>query len=141
MKKMVNASKMNHMEIENTKNLMEIGMLIQKLSKGRRKYSVNLNSASRKLLYKTMSEMKTIISQEGVVPKNFSDFVSYINDNIKSKSNLSFSFDEINFLKKVISLTLQQQDSMKYKWYQLPLKIMANILQKQYKNILVDLKI
>lgn len=141
MKKMVNASKMNHMEIESTKSLMEIGMLIQKLSKGRRKYSVNLNNASKKLLYKTLSEMQTMISQEGAVPQNFRDFVSYLNDNIKVKSDIFFSFDEINFLKKVISLTLHQQEITKYKWYQFPLRMMANILYKQYKQILLDLKI
>ena len=42
MKRVLNATKMNHMEIENTKSLMEMGMLIQKLSKGRRKYRVKL---------------------------------------------------------------------------------------------------
>ena len=139
-KQMINAAKMNQMEFENSKKMMELTNLIHKVNSGNRKYSVNLNYVSRHLLAKTLSEMRKMISLEGSIPKNFNLFVEYINNSVKNKE-IKLSFDEMEFLKKFLSLTILQQESVELSWYAFFSRFMNYASKLQYQEIVKKLKI
>lgn len=140
-KQMINASKMNHIEMQNMKDMMEMNNLFQKVGKGKRKYNIKLSYSARALLDKTLTEMRKAISYEGSVPRNFDEFVSYISISTKSKEGFSLTFDEINFLKKMINLTIRQQENMKLPWYKVLTRLFASLASIQYKEILANLKV
>ncbi|HCB63792.1 MAG TPA: hypothetical protein DEP20_00265 [Fusobacteria bacterium] len=139
-KQAINPNRVNYTDMQNMKEMMDMSSLIQKLDKGKRKYRVSLSFSSRKLLYKTLSEMRKAISSEGVLPRNFNNFVDYINSSRGSK-NILLSFDEINFLNKLVSLTIKQQEFVKYPWYMFLSKLFRRLAIVQYKEILSHLKI
>ena len=134
------APNMKYQDRENMKQLMEMNNLIQAVGKGRRKYEIKLSFGSRYLLAKTLQEMKASILVEGHLPNYFEKFVDYILANKKSKMFL-LSFEEIQFLKKFIELTIDQYSKIKlpwYKWITLIFTWMANV---QYKEMLTAFKI
>jgi hypothetical protein len=136
----VEANKMNHMDMENMKNMMEMSNLMQKVGKSNRKYDITLNYAARQILASTLSEMKNMISKEGAVPKNLSEFVDYIKES-KKKKTFKLSFDEIEFLKRFTKLTIDQYSQIKVPWYKFITKILGKLSLMQFKEILNSLKI
>lgn len=139
-RQVIDASKMNQIEMENTKKMMEMTSLMQRVGKGKRKYGIKLGYTARQVLARTLIEMKKLILSEGSLPKNLDEFIEHINGS-KSSKNIIMSYDEISFLKSFLSLNISQQEAIKLPWYRIFSRFMNYLALVQYKEIIEKLKI
>lgn len=136
--------KLNPMEMNNMTSMMGMMGLLQKIGKGKRKYSVKLAKNHKKFLVRFMtdirkqfaetyadSQMKTVLS--------FFDYVKASCEN-KSLIELKLSYEEFDFLKKLLTDSLKQMNNLKLKWYNLIKKMTIKMLKVQYQEILKQMK-
>ncbi len=135
----INANNLNPMEMNNVSSMMGAMNLIQKIGKGKRKYNVNLEKSDKKFLSKFLDEAKKQFSganEQQVKPLvEFFDYVKSICEN-KDKNELRISYEEMEFLKKMLSDSIKGMEGMNFKWYQLLRKSMVKIMVKQYRALL-----
>ncbi|MGL4403612.1 MAG: hypothetical protein ACRCTS_07855 [Fusobacteriaceae bacterium] len=137
----MNANNMNPMEMNNASAMMGMMNLMQKIGKGKRKYSLALDKNEKKFLGKFLEEGKKQFDPS--VPgasqmKPVADFFEYMISicNSKDKSEIRFSFEELEFFKKMLSDSVKGMEGMSFKWYQLIRKSMAKVMVKQYRELL-----
>ncbi|MGL5123018.1 MAG: hypothetical protein ACRC6K_02460 [Fusobacteriaceae bacterium] len=135
----INANNLTPMEMNNVSSMMGAMNLIQKIGKGKRKYNINLEKADKKFLSKFLSEAKKQFSganDQQVRPLvEFFDYVKGICDS-KDKNELRLSYEEMEFLKKILGDSIKGMESMSFKWYQLLRKSMVKVMIKQYRALL-----
>lgn len=135
----MNPNNMNAMQMNNASAMMGAMNMMQKLGKGKRKYSVELDKNDKKFLGKFLEEAKKQFPQtgdQGVKP--IIEFFDYINSICKdvAKKELKLSFEELEFLKKMLSDSVKGMEGMSFKWYQLIRKAMVKLMVKQYRELL-----
>lgn len=135
----VNPNNMNPMEMKNMSSMMGMMNTMQKIGKGKRKYSIMLDKASKKFMSKFIDEVKkqfagqeTAPQQQGVV--NFLDYLKGQCD-MKDRTEIRVSYEELDFLKKMLGDSVRGMEGMKFKWYQLIKKTMMKVMLTQYKQL------
>ena len=58
----------------------------------------------------------------------------------KNQMELKVSFEEYEFLKKMVIDSVKRMEAMEFKWYQLIKKGMIKMMVKQYRELLTKLK-
>lgn len=58
----------------------------------------------------------------------------------KNQMELKVSFEEYEFLKKMVIDSVKGMEAMEFKWYQLIKKGMIKMMVKQYRELLTKLK-
>lgn len=137
----VNANNMNPMQVNAMSSMMGMMNSIQKIGKGKRKYSVSLDKGTKKFLSKFIEEIKKQFAVNNGMQNvgQFLDYVKSVADS-KDKMDLKLSYEEQEFLTKMVSDAVKGMESVQFKWYQLIKKSMTKVMAKQYRQLLVQLK-
>ncbi|MGL5055382.1 MAG: hypothetical protein ACRC54_06900 [Fusobacteriaceae bacterium] len=137
----LNANNLNPMEMNNASAMMGMMNIIQKIGKGKKKYSINLDKAEKKFLGKFLEEAKKQFVNSEEQAKNIVEFFNYMKAicDSKDKDELRLSFEELEFLKKMLSDSVKGMESLTFKWWQLLRKGMVKMMLKQYKGLLVKI--
>lgn len=137
----VNANNMNPMQMNAMSSMMGMMNSIQKIGKGKRKYSVSLDKGTKKFLSKFIEEIKKQFAVNNGMQNvgQFLDYVKSVADS-KDKMDLKLSYEEQEFLTKMVSDAVKGMESVQFKWYQLVKKSMTKVMAKQYRQLLVQLK-
>lgn len=144
MKARVNPGTMSPMEMNNISSMMGMMNSIQKIGKGKRKYSVKLEKGDKKLLVKFIDEAKKQFSGTTSIDQyaGVYGFLNYVGETAANKdtTELKVSFEEYEFLKKMLIDSVKGMEKMQFFWYQFIRKTMVKILTKQYKELLKKFK-
>ncbi len=140
----VNPNAMNPMQMNNMSSMMGMMNSIQKIGKGKRKYSIMLDKNNKKFLAKFIDEVKKQFASSplGAQGQGVSDFFDYVKkmSEDKNQMELKVSFEEYEFLKKMVIDSIKGMEGMQFKWYQLIKKGMIKMMVKQYRELLTKLK-
>lgn len=140
----VNPNTMNHMQMNNMSSMMGMMNNIQKIGKGKRKIGVSLDKGNKKFLSKFIDEVKKQFVSSAMATQNlplgaFFDYVKAYCEN-KEQAELKLSFEEYEFLKRMLVDSVKGMETMQLKWYQFIKKGMIKALSKQYKDLLTKFK-
>lgn len=137
----VNPNNINPMQMKNISSMMGMMNSIQKIGKSKRKYTVNFDKGVKKFLSKFIEEVKKqfVTGQEMPNIVSFLDYIKNFADN-KEQTELKLSYEELEFLKRMISDAVKGMETVKFKWYQFMKKSMTKLMLRQYKEILAELK-
>ena len=134
---------MNGMQMRNMTGMMGIQNAMQRIGKGKRKYTVKISKHNRKFLGKFVEEIqKQMGSENNPQMKGVMDFLSYLKAecNKKKVTEIKMSFDELEFLKKMVVDSVKGMEGMTYKWYQIINKLMVKTMIKSNRSLLEELK-
>lgn len=139
----MNMNRVNPMQLNTMGSSMEMLNLLQKIGKdGKRKFSVSLDRNMKKFLGKLMEELKKQFIATPGAP-NVVKFIDYVIGNCNSKEKLTelkLSYEELEFMKKILSEAVRGIENTQFKWYQFIRKGMSKMMLKQYKDILTKIK-
>ncbi|MGL5001282.1 MAG: hypothetical protein ACRC6J_06155 [Cetobacterium sp.] len=137
----LNANNMNPMQMNSMSSMMGMMNSIQKIGKGKRKYSVTLEKGTKKFLSKFIEEIKKQFTENNGMQNvvQFLDYVKSIADS-SDRAELKLSYEEQEFLTKMVADAVRGMDSVQFKWYQLIKKSMTKVMVKQYRELLIQLK-
>lgn len=140
----LNPEKLNPMEMNSMTSMMGMMGLLQKIGKGKRKYSVKLEKNHKKFLVRFITDIKKQFAEsyadsqmKGVL--TFFDYVKSTCEN-KSVTELKLSYEEFDFLKKILTDSLKQMNNLQLKWYNLIKKMTIKMLKVQYQDVLEQMK-
>jgi len=140
----VNPNNLNPMQMNNMSSMMGMMNTMQRIGKSKRKYTIKLEKANKKFLAKFIDEIKkqfggqeTAPQQQGVI-----DFLDYLKTQceIKDRTEVKVSFEELEFLKRMIGDSIRGMEGMQFKWYQLIKKAMMKVMLNQYKQLFEEIK-
>lgn len=136
-----NANNMNPMQMNAMSSMMGMMNSIQKIGKGKRKYTIILDKGTKKFLSKFIEEVKKQFSVNNGT-QNVVQFLDYVKNmaDTKDKMDLKVSYEEQEFLVKMLSDAVKGMGTVEFKWYQLIKKSMTKVMLKQYKILLQQLK-
>lgn len=140
----VNPNAMNPMEMNNMSAMMGMMNNIQRIGKGKRKYKIVLDKNNKKFLSKFMDEVKkqfatSPLGAQGQNVKEFFDYIKTMCDS-KDQTELMLSFEEYEFLKRMVIDSIKGMEGMQFKWYQFVKKGMIKMMSKQYRELLKQFK-
>ena len=127
--------------MQNNREAMEIGLLVPKIGRGKRRHHFKMSKSNKKALHKFMKEFYSMAKSSGMAPQNIESFANYIEAESKHKNGIMFSYEEASFLKKIVATSLREMERMKFRWYQLFSKIGIAAGKMQYRAILEDLEL
>ena len=140
----INPEKLNPMEMNSMSSMMGMMSVLQKIGKGKRKYSVKLEKNHKKFLARFMTDIKKQFEKtyadtqmKGVL--TFFDYVKATCEN-KTVNELKLSYEEFDFLKRVLTESLKGLDTMELKWYNLIKKVTIKMMKTQYRDVLQQMK-
>ncbi len=140
----VNPASLNPMEMNNMSSMMGMMSSLQKIGKGKRKYSVKLEKNDKKLLVKFIDEAKKQFSVNSSKDQfnGVYNFLNYVSESCSkdSKENLKVSYEEHEFLKRMLTDSIKGMEKLQFFWYQFIKKMMTKTLIKQYKVLLSKFK-
>ena len=140
----VNPNGMNPMQMNSMSNMMGMMNSIQRIGKGKRKITVNLDKNNKKFLSKFIEEVKKqfATSAMGAQVNGLREFFDYIKSvaDAKDQMELKLSFEEYEFLKKMIVDSIRGMEGMTFKWYQFVKKGMLKVMIRQYRELLTKFK-
>lgn len=144
MKTRINPGALNPMEMNNISSMMGMMNNIQKIGKSKRKYSINLEKGDKKLLVKFINEAKkqfssTTSNDQYAGVYSFLNYVVEVAEK-KETTDLKLSFEEYEFLKKMLIDSVKGMEKMTFFWYQFIRKGTVKILIKQYRELLKKFK-
>lgn len=144
MKTRMNPNTISPMEMNQMSSMMGMMSSIQKIGKGKRKYSIPLEKSNKKFLVQFMDEIKKQFAGSAMAEQNkmVYDFLVYVKDvaSKKESTELKVSFEEEEFLKRILKDSLRGMEGMEFKWYQFVKKRMVKIIMKQYREFLANFK-
>ncbi len=137
----VNPNNMNPMQMNAMSSMMGMMNSIQKIGKGKRKYSVSLDKGTKKFLSKFIEEIKKQFAVNSGMQNvgQFLDYVKSVADS-KDKTELKLSYEEQEFLTRMVADAVKGMEAVQFKWYQLIKKSMTKVMSKQYRELLAQLK-
>lgn len=137
----LNTNNMNPMQMKQASVMNGMMNSINKIGKGKRKYSVSLDKSTKKFLSKFIEEVKKQFTTNNATP-NIVQFLDYVKAtaDIKGQMELKVSYEELEFLTKMISDSIRGMESVNFKWYQFIKKGMTKVMIKQYRELLSQLK-
>lgn len=140
MKTRINPGTLNPMEMNNMSSMLGMMNSIQKIGKGKRKYSVKLEKNDKKLLVRFINEAKKQFADAGSNSQyaGVYEFLTYITDvaSNKTSTELKVSYEEHDFIKRMLQDSLRGMKNMQFFWYQFIRKFTVKILAKQYQSLL-----
>jgi hypothetical protein len=139
----MNAQNMNGMQMRNMSGMMGIQNAMQRIGKGKRKYTVKISKHNKKFLGKFVEEIqKQMGSENNPQMKGVLDFLTYLKAECTKKTvtEIKMSFDELEFLKKMVVDSVKGMEGMTYKWYQIVNKLMVKTMIKSNRSLLEELK-
>ena len=141
----INPEKINPMGINAMSSMMGMMGILQKIGKGKRKYSIKLEKNHKKFLARFMVDIKKEFEKTYAnVPqmKGVLSFLDYIKTSCENKElkELNVSYEEFDFLKRMLMDNLRGMEAMQLKWYQLIKKATLKMMKTQYRDILGQLK-
>jgi hypothetical protein len=134
---------MNGMQMRNMSGMMGIQNAMQRIGKGKRKYTVKISKHNKKFLGKFVEEIqKQMGSENNPQMKGVLDFLTYLKAECTKKTvtEIKMSFDELEFLKKMVVDSVKGMEGMTYKWYQIVNKLMVKTMIKSNRSLLEELK-
>jgi hypothetical protein len=134
---------MNGMQMKNMSGMMGIQNAMQRIGKGKRKYTVKLSKHNKKFLGKFIEEIQKQMGGENVPQmKGVMDFLNYLKAecNKKDVTEIKMSFDELEFLKKMLIDSIKGMEATQFKWYQIINKMMVKTMIKSNRSLLEELK-
>jgi len=137
------AQNMNDMQMKNMSGMMGIQNAMQRIGKGKRKYTVKISKHNKKFLGKFVDEIqKQMGSENNPQMKGVLNFLTYLKAecNKKTITEIKMSFDELEFLKKMIIDSVKGMEGMTYKWYQIINKLMVKTMIRSNRSLLEELK-
>jgi len=136
----INPNAMNGMQMKNMSSMMGVANAMQRIGKGKRKYGVSLEKGQKKLLGKFIEEVKKQFTGQENNPqmKGVSSFLNYLQAecNKKEAGTIKMSYDELDFVKRMLSDSVKGMDAMSFKWYQFIKKGTVKLMNRQYKELL-----
>ena len=136
----VNPGTLSPMEMNNMSSMMGMMNSIQKIGKGKRKYTVKLDKTDKKLLVRFINEAKKQFTDTNSTSqyKGVYDFLTYVVDvaSKKESTELKLSYEEHDFIKRMLQDSLRGMKNMQFFWYQFIRKFTVKILAKQYQSLL-----
>ncbi|MBC2851286.1 hypothetical protein H5J22_07675 [Cetobacterium sp. 8H] len=137
----VNPNNMNPMQMNAMSSMMGMMNSIQKIGKGKRKYSVTLDKGTKKFLSKFIEEIKKQFAVNNGM-QNVNQFLDYVKSiaDTKDRMELKLSYEEQEFLTRMVTDAVKGMEAVKFKWYQLIKKSMTKLMIKQYRELLIQLK-
>lgn len=138
----MNANMLNPMQMNNISSMMGMMNLIQKIGKGKRKIVISLNKNDKKFFNKFINEIEKQFANSGELQQGLKDFFQYLKNtlSIKKNNDLKLSFEEYEFIKKILLQSTKEMENVKFKWYNFIKKLMLNLMKKQYKELLEKFK-
>ncbi|OQY41571.1 MAG: hypothetical protein B6227_04700 [Fusobacteriia bacterium 4572_74] len=137
------AQDMNGIQMRNMSGMMGIQNAMQRIGKGKRKYTIKISKHNKKFLGKFVEEIqKQMGSEKNPQMKGVLDFLTYLKAecNKKTVTEIKMSFDELEFLKKMVIDSVKGMEGMTYKWYQIINKLMIKTMIKSNRDLLEELK-
>ena len=108
MKTRVNPNAISPMEMNQMSSMMGMMSSLQKIGKGKRKYSIPLDNSSKKILVRFIDEVKKQFAGSVMADQNkqIYDFLVYVKEvsEKKESTELKVSFEEEEFLKRMPAL-------------------------------------
>jgi len=137
------AQNMNGIQMKNMSGMMGIQNAMQRIGKGKRKYTVKISKHNKKFLGKFVEEIqKQMGSENNPQIKGVLDFLTYLKAECSKKEvmEIKMSFDELEFLKKMVVDSIKGMEGATYKWYQIINKGMIKAMIKSNRSLLEELK-
>ncbi len=140
----INPNSLNPMQMNSMSSMMGMMNSMQKIGKGKRKYTIKLEKANKKFLSKFIDEIKKQFGGQEAAPqqKGVLEFLDYLKAQceIKDRTEVRVSFEELEFLKRMVADSIKGMEGMQFKWYQFIKKSMMKAMIVQYKNLFEELK-
>lgn len=132
MQQKFNQSKMNARQMMGAQSMLSMQSLFQKIGKGKRKFKIRFDRNSKMFFNKFCTDYKKMMVKNGGMLPNVLEFFDYVITESKNKNTMEiyFSYEELEFFKKIFIETLKGMEEMNYKWYQ--------FLKRIQKKFLVD---
>lgn len=147
--KMVNANRLNDMDIFNMKNQARLASSIQKIGKGKRKVEINLSKSSQKYLDQVIVELKKQMAENNAMLPNISSFFDYVQKNVhvekgqkrEKYKKLLISYDEQDFLVIQVKSMIKEVENQKanLKFYNLIKKVIFSSVKAQNELLLKEI--
>lgn len=133
-----NPAQMNQKQMMNNQNMLSMQNLFQKIGKGKRKFRVVFDKNTKLFLNKFFIDYKKMMLKNGAMPPDMISFFDYTIEQSKKKdiTEIYFSYEEVEFMKKIFFETLKGMENMQYKWYQFLKKFQKKFLVENCKLIL-----
>lgn len=115
---------------------------VQKIGKGKRKNKVLFDKMSIKFLKQFAVQLKKYYATMGDMNQvgSMVSFFDYIIEQTKNKNTVVyFSFEEIEFLRKMFAEQIRATENMELKWYNFLKKLKKKVSLSQFKMLLKDL--
>lgn len=138
----VNPGTMDPMQMNNMSSMMGVMNTIQKIGKGNRKYNVTFDRGDKKFMGKFIDEVRKQFGNEPTKGNTLYDFFNYVREYTMKKSDepLKLSYEEYEFVKRMIKDSLKGAETIKVPWYNLIKKLSFSMMKKQYAKILTRFK-
>lgn len=146
---MINANKINDMEMFNIKNQAKFSMILQKIGKGKRKVEVSLSKNSQKYLDQMIDELKKQMDQYKAQMGNIFEFLDYLKKNVhvnkgqkrEKYKKVLLSYEEQDYLVMQAKSTIKEIDKLKasLKWYNLLKKTIYSSVKTQNELLINEL--
>lgn len=147
--KMINANKINDMEMFNIKNQAKFSMILQKIGKGKRKVEVSLSKNSQKYLDQMIDELKKQMDQYKAQMGNIFEFLDYLKKNVhvnkgqkrEKYKKVLLSYEEQDYLVMQAKSTIKEIDKLKssLKWYNLLKRMIYSSVKTQNELLINEL--
>lgn len=146
---MINSNKINDMELFNIKNQAKMGMIIQKIGKGKRKVEITLSKNSQKYLDQIIDELKKQMAQYKDQMENVFEFFDYLKKHVhvekgqkrEKNKKILLSYDEQDYLVMQIRASVKEIENLNanLKWYNLIKKLIYSSVKAQNVLLLDEL--
>lgn len=144
MKTKVNPNTINPIEMNNMSSMLSMMNSIQKIGKGKRKYSIEVDKSDKRLLVKFLNEAKKQFADIGSSTQQVGvyNFFKYVIDLASSKdtTEIKLSYEEYEFLKKMLQDSVRGIEKMQFFWYQFIRRATTKAIAKQYRSLLKRFK-
>lgn len=147
--KMVNANKINDMDVFNMKQQMKMASAVQKIGKGKRKIEVHLSKSSQRYLDQVITELKKQMETNNAVLPNIQSFFDYIRKQVhvekgqkrEKLKTFNLSYEEQDFLVLQIKSMIKEVENQKQqlKFYNIIKKVLFSSVKAQNELLLKEI--
>ena len=147
--KMMNANRLNDMDVLNIKQQAKLAASIQKIGKSKRKVEVSISKSSQRYLDQVIVELKKQMTSNNAMLPNISSFFDYIQKNVhvekgqkrEKYKKFAISYDEQDFLVMQIKSMIKEVENQKaqLKFYNLIKKVIFSSVKAQNELLLKEI--
>lgn len=147
--KMVNANKINDMDVFNMKQQMKMASAVQKIGKSKRKIEVHLSKGSQRYLDQVITELKKQMEANNAILPNIQSFFDYIRKQVhvekgqkrEKLKTFNLSYEEQDFLVLQIKSMIKEVENQKQqlKFYNIIKKVLFSSVKAQNELLLKEI--